>query len=166
VLAVWLTGLLRRSGFAIPAERTHLEVMTTSQTAGASAKSVRLIHASLVAGTTLFAIVTYFLLRPSMANAGDFTPGVVRTLLGVAVGMCALALFFRRLVPRKSANESTDLFWSRATRLAFSTWQLSTGAGLLAVIAYLRSGDVTALAIAAIAVLFLLTMNPRSFERR
>ena len=140
--------------------------MTTSQTVAASAKSVRLIHASLIAGIVLFALVTYFLVRPGMANAGDFTPGVVRILLAVAVGMCALTLLFRRLVPRKSANESADLFWSRATRVAIATWQLSTGAGLLSVIVYMRSGDVTALAIAAIAVLFLLTMNPRSFERR
>ena len=140
--------------------------MTTSQTAAPSAKSVRLIHASLIAGIVLFAIVTYFLVRPGMANDGDFAPSVVRILLGVAVGMCALTLLFRRLVPRKSANESADLFWSRATKLAIATWQLSTGAGLLSVIVYMRSGDVTALAIAAIAVLFLLTMNPRSFERR
>ena len=140
--------------------------MTTSQTAPPSAKSIRLIHASLISGVLLFGIVAHFWLRPGMADFGEFTPGLVHVLLGVAVANCALALFFRGRVPRKSTDESADHFWVRAAVPAMVTWALVEGAGLVSVLAYGKSGNAAAIAVAAIAVLFLVSLNPRYYERR
>ena len=140
--------------------------MTTSQTAPPSAKSIRLIHASLITGTVLFAIVAHFLMRPRLEELGILPPEVVRLLLGAAVALCALSLFFRGRVPRKSTDESADHFWIRATPPAMITWALLNGAGLVSVLAYGKSGDSTAIAVAAVAVLFLAAINPGYFERR
>ena len=101
-----------------------------------------------------------------MADFGVLTPGLVRLLLGVAVVLCAVALLFRGRVPRKSTDESADHFWVRATAPAMITWALVDGAGLISVLAYGKSGYAAALAVAAIAVLFLLALNPGYFERR
>lgn len=101
-----------------------------------------------------------------MADFGELTPGVVHLLLGVAVALCALSLLFRTRVPRKSSDESADHFWMRATAPAMITWALANGAGLISVLAYGKSGDIAAIAVAAIAVLFLAALNPGYFERR
>lgn len=140
--------------------------MTTSQGTPPTAKTIRLIHASLIIGTVLFGIVTQVWLRPSMAGSGELSPGLVRLLLGVAVALCAASLLFRGRVPRKSGDESADRFWSRANVPAMITWSLANGAGLLSVVAYLRSGDIAAIAVAAIAVVFLASLHPGYFERR
>lgn len=46
------------------------------------------------------------------------------------------------------------------------SWALVEGAGLVSVLAYGKSGDAAAIAVAAIAVLFLVSLHPRYFERR
>ena len=140
--------------------------MTSSQTAPPTAKTIRLIHASLITGTVLFAIVSQLWLRPAMADLGEFAPSLVRLLLGVAVALCAASLFFRGRVPRKSGDESADRFWSRATAPAMITWSLANGAGLLSVLAYAKSGDIAAIGVAAIAVVLLASLHPGFFERR
>ena len=152
--------------FAISTKRSHVTVMTTSQTAPPTAKTIRLIHASLITGTVLFAIVTQVWLRPAWAELGAFPPELVRLLLGVGVALCAASLFFRGRVPRKSGDESADRFWTRANAPAMITWSLANGAGLISVLAYAKSGDIAAIAVAAIAVLFLAALRPGYFERR
>lgn len=101
-----------------------------------------------------------------MADFGDFTPGLVRLLLGVAVALCAASLVFRGRVPRKSGDESADRFWMRATAPATITWVLANGAGLISVLAYAKSGAVAAIGVAVVAVLLLAALNPGYFERR
>lgn len=140
--------------------------MTTSQPAPPTAKTIRLIHASLITGTVLFAIVSEVWLRPAMADLGEFRPGLVRLLLGVAVALCAASLLFRGRVPRKSGDESADRFWSRASAPAMITWSLANGAGLISVLAYAKSGDIAAIVVAAIAMVLLAALNPGYFERR
>lgn len=152
--------------FAILTKPSHLGVMTTSQTAPPTAKTIRLSHASLMTGTVLFAIVSQVWLRPAMAERGEFTPGLVRLLLSVAVALCAASLLSRGRVPRKAGDESVDRFWSRAIAPAMIVWLLANGAGLISVLAYAKSGDIAAIAVAAIAIVFLAALRPGYFERR
>ena len=59
----------------------------------------------MVTGVLLFAVVGHFVLRPAMANSGDLPPIVLGTLLGVALGACALSLVLRRRVPQRSSDD-------------------------------------------------------------
>lgn len=140
--------------------------MLVRQTPAAPAKQIRLIHASLVMGVLLFALVSHFVLRASAPDSGEFSPGLVRVLLAVALGLLALSLFFRRRVPRRSTDESADLYWTRATGAAMVTWAFIEGASLLSVFLYGQTGAPGAVGVAAVAVVLFLWLNPAYLERR
>jgi hypothetical protein len=140
--------------------------MTAPQGAAPAAKTIRLIHAAMVTGVLLFAVVGHFFLRPAMANSGDLPPIMLRTLLGVALGACALSLVLRRRVPQRSTDESVNLYWTTAATPALLTWAPLEGASLLAIFLYARTGAQTTIAVAAIAVLLFVALNPAYLERR
>lgn len=52
--------------------------MTAPRAAAPTAKTIRLIHASMVTGMLLFAVVGHFVLGPTMANSGDLPPVMLR----------------------------------------------------------------------------------------
>ena len=140
--------------------------MTALQGAAPAAKTIRLIHAAMVTGVLLFAVVGHFVLRPAMANSGDLAPIMLRTLLGVALGACALSLVLRRRVPQRSSDESVDLYWKTAATPALLTWAPLEGASLLVIFLYARTGAQSTIAVAAIAVLLFVALNPAHLERR
>ena len=127
--------------------------MTAPQAAAPAAKTIRLIHAAMVTGVLLFAVVGHFLLRPAMENSGDLPPILLGTLLGVALGACALSVVLRRRVPQRSSDESVNLYWTTAATPALLTWAPLEGASLLAIFLSARTGAQTAIAVGAIAVL-------------
>jgi hypothetical protein len=139
--------------------------MTTPQATAPPAKTVRLIHAAMIAGVLLFALVGHFLLKPALADSGDLPPIVPRALLGVSLGACALSLLLRRRVPHRSIDESADLFWTTATVPALLTWAPLEGASLLALFAYARTGALLAIPVAAVAILIFVLLNPAYLER-
>jgi hypothetical protein len=139
--------------------------MTTPQAAGPPAKTIRLIHAAMVTGVLLLAAVGHFVLRPTMANSGDLPPSMLRTFLGVALGACALSLVLRRRVPQRSTDESVDLYWTKAASPALLTWAPLEAASLLAIYLYARTGAQSTIAVAAVAVLLFVALNPARFER-
>ena len=139
--------------------------MTNTQAVAAPAKTARLLHASFVTGVLLFVLVTHFLVRPSVAGEREFPPLVVRAMLGVSLAACAAGLFLRRRIPRRSTDESANLFWTRATGPALISWAAVEGASLLSVIAYLRSGEQAALAVTGVALLVFIWLNPWNLER-
>ena len=140
--------------------------MTASQGAAPTAKNIRLIHAAMVTGVLLFAVVGHFVLRPAMANSGDLPPIMLGTLLGVALGACALSLVLRRRVPQRSSDESVNLYWATAATPALLTWAAVEGASLLAIFLYARTGAQATIAVAVIAVLLFVALNPAYLERR
>ena len=140
--------------------------MTAPQGAAPTAKTIRLIHAAMVTGLLLFALVGHFVLRPTMANSGDLPPVMLRAFLGVALGACALSLLLRRRIPPRSSDESVDLFWTTAATPALLTWAPLEGASLLAVFLYARTGAPPTIAVAAVAVLLFVALNPAHLERR
>lgn len=141
--------------------------MTTSQTVAAPARSMRLIHAAMITGVLLFALVVHFKLRPTMATSNaEWSPAMARTLLGVALGACAVALLLRRWVPRRSAGESPDAYWSSTARsAAMIMWAPLEAACLASIVVYLNTGTPIAIGVGAIALVLFLVLNPAALEK-
>lgn len=140
--------------------------MRPARAVAPTAKSVRLIHLSLLAGVLLFAGVAQFVLRPASGNGVAFTPGVVSALLGAALLSCGLSLLLLRVMPRRSADESADLFWTRASTPAITAWAPAEGGILLAVIVYWQSGSSAAIVVGVIGLLIFIWLRPGRLERR
>lgn len=125
----------------------------------------RFIHASLIVGVLLFAAVSHFVMRPTMSDR-PLPPAVVGGMLGASLLACALAvLVLRPRVPQRSADESTDLYWSTAGTPALVTWSVLEGSTLLATIAYMLGATPLALGVAAIGLLGMIVLNPGRLER-
>ena len=139
--------------------------MTTPQTTAATSKTARLIHGALVTGVLLFAIVGHFVLRPISADSGLLAPAN-RVLLGLSLGACVLSLLLRGRVPKRSSDESADLFWSVAGPYAMRVWAALEAASLLAVLVYTRTRSISAVAVAAVALTLFIVLNPGYFEGR
>ena len=138
--------------------------MTTPQPPVTS-KTARLIHGALVAGVLLFAIVGHFALKPSSADSAGLTLNN-RVLLGLSLGACVLSLLLQGRVPKRSSDESADSFWSVAGPYAMRVWAPLEAASLLAVLDYTRTRSIAAVAVAAVALLLFLVLNPGYFEGR
>ena len=139
--------------------------MATANEQGVTPATVtRLIHAALVGGCVLFALITYFLVRPQRQDT--IPPNVLYVLLGAAVSALALSFaVLRKRVPLKSTNESSDLYWTRASAPALITWTVAEAGALLSIVAYMLSGSAIAMALAAGAILALIALHPGRLER-
>jgi len=136
-----------------------------SQWPAASARSIRTIHSSLISGVVMFGIVVQFVLKRSWIRSAWMSPLIVNVLLALAVAAGATALVFRRAVPRRSTNESSDQFWAKAATPALRMWALVELMSLLAVILYLQGGSPATIAIAFVGVLLFVALNPGSLEK-
>lgn len=130
------------------------------------AKTVRLIHGSLLLGQLLFAAVTFFTVRPTMTDARPLRDSTVMSLFAVSLVACAAALLLRRRVPVRPQSASADLFWSTAQPLALVAWMPLEGGSLFALVAYFQSAATVALLAAAIPMALLVVLNPGLLERR
>jgi hypothetical protein len=119
----------------------------------------------MVAGLLVFALVGHFVLRPAMANSELLPTPLVRVLLGVSIGACALSLVLRTRVPQRSTDESADLYWMTANVPALLTWAPLEGASVLAVFVYGVTGSLPAIGIAAVAILLFILLNPAHLEK-
>ena len=140
--------------------------MPNSGTSAPPAKTIRLIHASLIVGVVLFGLVTHFVPAPEPTSATMLPDALVKALPVVTVAACALVFFLRRMVPRRAPDDSADLFWSRATVPAMTMWAPLEGVCLLDVLVYWRNGSQTALVLAILAVALFVFLSPASLERR
>jgi hypothetical protein len=140
--------------------------MTAPASAQSPAQAARLIHASLCLGVLLFAGVTQFVTRPSMADHAALSPTAVRALLATALGACVVALLLRRRVPSRPRDVSADQYWTTAASPALVAWAPLEAASIGAVYLYGRTGSGLALAVAGVAWLLLVALNPWSLDRR
>jgi hypothetical protein len=120
----------------------------------------------LVTGVLLFSVVGYFVYKPTDANSGGLALGTVDVLLGLSLGACALSLLLRRRVPKRSIDESADLFWKAAGPPAMLVWMPLEAASLLAVFVSAHTHSIQAVAVAAVAILLFIVLNPGYLERR
>ncbi|HKW49427.1 MAG TPA: hypothetical protein VJN70_18375 [Gemmatimonadaceae bacterium] len=139
--------------------------MTARSAAVPTAKTTRAIYGALVSGMLLFALVGYFVLRRSFADAGYLPAAVVPLLLGVCLAACAAALLLRRRIPKRATDESADLFWAKASTPALLTWVPLEGASMFAVLLYALTGSSSAIGVAAVAIVLIVILNPRRLER-
>jgi hypothetical protein len=140
--------------------------MTAPTSAQSPAQAARLIHASLCLGVLLFAGVSHFVTRPSMAHRAALSPAVATALLAAALGACLVALLLRRRVPLRPRDVSADLYWTTAVSPALIVWAPLEAASIAAVYLYGRTGSAPALVVAGAAWLLLVALNPWSFDRR
>jgi hypothetical protein len=140
--------------------------MTAPQTPPTPAKIVRLLHAAMVTGMVLFTLVAHFLVLPTKTAADTFPPNFVRGALGVALALCALSFVLRQRVPRRSVDETADLFWMTARTPVMITWAALEGACILAIVTYMLSGAREAIGVVAIILIAFAAMNPAYLERR
>jgi hypothetical protein len=138
----------------------------TPQRAAPTARSIRFLHASMIIGLVLFAMVAHFVLRRTLASSEERPAIVPPSLLALAVVGSVLALGLRRRVPRRSSDASADLFWRSAYTPALMVWTFLDGAGLLAILAYALTGAQVAIAVAIVAIIIFVIFNPAYFERR
>ena len=118
--------------------------MTAPTSAQSPSQAARLIHASLCLGVLLFAGVSHFVTRPSMAGQAALSPTVTRALLAAALAACAVALLLRRRVPLRSRDVSADLYWTTAASPALIAWAPLEAASIAAVYLYGRTGSAPA----------------------
>lgn len=140
--------------------------MTPPQTTTPMSETVRRVHRALVTGVLLFAVVGYFVFSQSDAKLGRLAPVTVGVLLGLSLGGCVLALLLRRRVPKRSIDESADLFWRAAGPPAMLVWMPLEAASLLAVFVSARTRSIPAVTVAAVAVVLFIVLNPGHLERR
>ena len=139
--------------------------MMTGQAALPPARTIRLIHASLITGVLLFALVAQFVMKPSMAAPGAVAPPVFRALVALALAACAASLVLRRRIPRRSTVESAELFWATASTPALITWAVLEGACLVSILLYALTGTPGALVPAAVAVFMYFLYSPWRLDR-
>ena len=140
--------------------------MIAPPAAQSPAQTARLIHASLCLGVLLFAGVSHFVTRPSMADQAAPSPTLASALLAASLGGCVVALLLRRRIPLRPRDVSADLYWTTAASPALVAWAPLEAASIAAVYLYGRTGSALALAVAGVAWLLLVSLNPWSLDRR
>jgi hypothetical protein len=131
-----------------------------------SARAARILHASLVLGVILVGVVFFFVLRtipPSFPRASILS--FVTAGLGLGNLAAALALF-RSKIPRRSADQTPDDYWTSAEArgIAIVTWAIIEGGGLVAWVGYLLTGTPVPAGVGVLAIAALILVRPSRLE--
>jgi hypothetical protein len=140
--------------------------MTTPEKTPPPTKTIRLIHRAMVGGVLLFALVSHFVLEPPIERSGVVSVYGVRALLGLALVACVASLLLRKRVPKRSTDESADLFWTRANTHALVAWAPLEAASLFGLVVYSFTRSPVALGIVALVLLLFISLNPAHLEKR
>jgi hypothetical protein len=140
--------------------------MTTTPETPPPTKTIRLIHRAMIGGVLLFALVSHFVLEPPVDSSGVVSVYGVRVLFGVALVACVASLLLRRRVPKRSNDESADLFWTRANTHALVAWAPLEAASLFGLVVYSHSRSPMAIGIVAVVLLLFISLNPAHLEKR
>jgi hypothetical protein len=139
--------------------------MTAPQATVPVSKSVRMIYGAMVFGVLIFGAIGPIAFRQKVADSGALPDSVVNILVGASLAASIVGFLLRRLVPRRSVNDSADLFWTTAASRALIPWTLLEGGCLVAIIAWSLSGSLAALGVGGIGLLLLLAVNPWFLEK-
>lgn len=133
-----------------------------------TAQAVRIIHAALVAGVMLAGGTFAFMVRArGHAPQGGETLGIVLPAVGIGL-LLVSATVLRRRVPERSAQQSSDGYWSVVENrgAAIVLWAVTEGAALVSLVGYFLSGAPAAAAtVAVIALAALILYRPSRLER-
>jgi hypothetical protein len=140
--------------------------MTTPEKPPPPTKTMRLIHHAMIGGVLLFALVSHFVLEPPIDTSGPVSVYGVRALLGLALVAGVASLLLRKRVPKRSTDESADLFWTRANTHALVAWAPLEAASLFGLVVYSFTRSPVALGIVALVLLLFISLNPAHLEKR
>ncbi len=109
----------------------------------AGARGARILHAALVIGSILVGVVFFFVVRLAFAIA-----------------------FFRPRIPQRRMDQGPDEYWmtNEARGAAVIVWATVEAAGLIAWVGYFLTGRAVPAAVAALAVVTLITLRPSRLE--
>ena len=127
-----------------------------------SVRAARILHLGLMAGLVIVAAVFVYRSRtigPSFLGApmvGYVTAGFALLNLVVATA------FLLPRIPRRSAAEDPDAYWSRneVRTAAIIVWALIEGPALIALVGYFLTGGAVPAAVAGLAIVALILARP------
>jgi len=133
--------------------------MTSLATSEARMRIAKIIHASLMAGVTLFLLVTAWLHRVTPLDAVRVSGPL---LTDVGLGILAAALLSLRFLPEPdpapAPGQAPDQWWMTSQSRLIVRWAVVDGACMVNVVLWYLSRDRVSLlaAIAGLAILFAL----------
>jgi len=132
----------------------------------AGARGARILHAALVIGSILVGIVFFFVVpRNGRAFRDDPLAGYLTAGLGLANLAVAIG-FFRPRIPQRRMDQGPDEYWmtNEARGAAIVLWAMVEAAGLISWVGYYLTGRAVPAAVAALAVVTLITLRPSRLE--
>lgn len=134
------------------------------QQAEPSFKNATLMHAMLMAGTLVFAVVA-LTIGPMLENAQ--VVGYALAGVSVLVQLLAWMVFRPRIVPRPAAT-SEEEYWGDLDRFrsAMMLWTIVEGGAFIALVGWLLSGNNAGLGMAAVGVGLLVMYRPGALAGR
>ncbi len=132
----------------------------------ATARAARILHAALVIGSILVGIAFFFVVR---RNGPAFRDDPLAAYLTAGLGLANLAFaiaFFRPRIPQRRMDQGPDEYWmtNEARGAAVIVWATVEAAGLIAWVGYFLTGRAVPAAVAALAVVTLITLRPSRLE--
>lgn len=143
----------------------------TSIPAAPTPANVRILHRSLGTGLVLVAaavLVLRYLGVSPMSSTDSATPPIAYTLSGCAVVLLAVALsVFKPRAPGRLPGQSVEEYWSTTgvSERVFLVWFVFEGAGMLAAVGYLLTGEPAAALAMSLAVVVYWSCGPNVFTR-
>ena len=135
--------------------------MTSPATPEARMRSVKIIHGALMAGVSLFLLVTVWLHRVS-ARAPLPVSGEVLAYVGL--GILAAGLLALRFLPvpdpAPAPGQATDQWWMKSQGRLLVRWAVVEGGCLVNAVLWYLSRDRVSLAAAVAGLVVLLALRP------
>ena len=138
--------------------------MTSPATPEARMRSVKIIHGALMAGVSLFLLVTVWLHRVS-ARAPLPVSGEVLAYVGLrilAAGLLALR-FLPVPDPAPAPGQATDQWWMKSQGRLLVRWAVVEGGCLVNAVLWYLSRDRVSLVAAIAGLAVLLTLRPSRY---
>ena len=130
----------------------------TRTEAAPDSRSIRIVHAALIAGVVLFLVVALVVRRGVEPPAG---PPLHLFLFAAAGPVLLLALVMRSRIPVRSAAQPLDAWWREHYAQAIVVWSLIEGASFLGIVAFWLTGRAAPLAATGVGLLLFLATSPR-----
>ena len=138
--------------------------MTSPATSEARMRIAKIIHASLMAGVTLFLLVTAWLHRVTPLDA---VPVSGPLLTDVGLGILAAALLSLRFLPEPdpapAPGQTADQWWMTSQSRLIVRWAVVDGACMVNAVLWYLSRDRVSLAAAIAGLAVLLSLRPSRY---
>lgn len=142
--------------------------MPSPTTPPSPTRAIRLMHAALMLGPVLAAVVFTIVRRARPLPALPQGSVISLAVTLAAIGLIAVALtVLRPGIPEQAPEQSTDAFWGDGgVRIrALTMWAVIEGATLCAAMGYLLTGATAPALALVLGIITLWMLRPARFER-